>query len=362
MTDQRKKQLTIIGLLTLVITIAVVSLLTVYKLRQLGTRPVAPNAPESKPAAYVPPSCKLEFTVAPLACYQGTCTSNSQCGQLRDIDLSCQTATVSGQTTKTCVNPDCPEESTCECLNPTPTPTPTPTPAPACYQNDCTISPNNCPSGLTCQNVTVDDETVPRCVNTSCPSETDCACQEEEYSCDSYCTDTSQCQTENENYICSSNRCRHKDYTSEADCTPPDVTYSCDSTCTDTSQCQTANSNYICYQNKCRHQDYLSESDCTPSTTSYSCNSSCSSDSQCQTVNSNYVCLNGYCRNSSCSGETDCTCSIAATPTPTPAPVAPGSPAQETNLPQAGNSLPTLGVVGTGGFLLILGIVGLLLL
>jgi len=46
--------------------------------------------------------------------------------------------------------------------------------------------------------------------------------------------------------------------------TNPPVTYSCNSTCTTNTQCQTANSNYICSSGKCRHKDYTAEADCQP--------------------------------------------------------------------------------------------------
>lgn len=66
-----KKNLVIIGIIILTIVLGVVSVLTALKLKELGTRPIAPSVPESKPEAQegipadlVPaPGCRLTFSV-----------------------------------------------------------------------------------------------------------------------------------------------------------------------------------------------------------------------------------------------------------------------------------------------------------
>jgi hypothetical protein len=69
-----RKSLTIVGIILSTVVLAVLSVLTAIRIKNLGTRPVAPNAPESKPAAVqtVPPddaipevgACKKTFTIA----------------------------------------------------------------------------------------------------------------------------------------------------------------------------------------------------------------------------------------------------------------------------------------------------------
>ena len=62
-----KKKFTIIGIILATIILAVVAVLTAIKIREMGTRPVAPSAPESEPGAQgtlpVEPSasCKVTF-------------------------------------------------------------------------------------------------------------------------------------------------------------------------------------------------------------------------------------------------------------------------------------------------------------
>ncbi len=64
-----KKSLTIIGIIFFTIILAALSVITAIRIKNLGTRPVAPNAPESKPKAegilpddLIPaPACKLTF-------------------------------------------------------------------------------------------------------------------------------------------------------------------------------------------------------------------------------------------------------------------------------------------------------------
>lgn len=71
-----RKSLTIIGIILSTILLAVLAVVTAVRIKNLGTKPVAPSAPESKPAAVetVPPDtavpevadCKKTFTAAEL--------------------------------------------------------------------------------------------------------------------------------------------------------------------------------------------------------------------------------------------------------------------------------------------------------
>lgn len=72
-----------------------------------------------------------------------------------------------------------------------------------------------------------------------------------------------------------------------------------------------------------------------------SCNSTCTSDSGCL---SGLVCSNGFCRNTQCLESANCNCI-----TPTPTIVA--------RLPESGISLPTLGALGGGLLMILIGII-----
>lgn len=102
MTRPTRKQLVLVALAIVVGLIAVVGLVTIFRLAQLGTRPVAPTAPESKPEAFGE-QCEVGFSVAASVCNQ-PCVTNDSCG----ADLICD------ETTKTCRNLDNLESTTCE--------------------------------------------------------------------------------------------------------------------------------------------------------------------------------------------------------------------------------------------------------
>jgi hypothetical protein len=77
-----KKTLTLVGIIVLTIVLAVLSVVTAIKIRDLGTRPVAPSVPESKPKAEevwppdnaIPePVCKTSLSVGATA-VQVTCS------------------------------------------------------------------------------------------------------------------------------------------------------------------------------------------------------------------------------------------------------------------------------------------------
>jgi len=307
MSDQQKKTFTLIGLSTLVLVIVGISLLTVFKLRQIGTQPVAPTAPTSKPAAAegVPAACRLSFTVAPLECNEGPCTEDSQCGEGMICD----------EDSGTCRNPDNPTSETCS------------------------------PPEYAC--------------NTACTGTTDTGCAQvnPDYSCQEVATDEF--------------RCRLTDNPDSDSCSPQ---YACDSVCTTDAQCESANSDYSCQDTsegqRCRLTDNPDSSTCQPESgpVTYACNSGCTDNSQCQSVNTNYTCANTpdgqRCRLTSNTSSSTCQSAPGGTPTPTPSPTPPtsASPSGTPVLPTAGFTLPTFGILGAGGGLLILGALGLLLL
>ncbi len=82
------------------------------------------------------------------------------------------------------------------------------------------------------------------------------------------------------------------------------------------------------------------------------CNAGCTASSQCPSNLTCYIAAgqtSGYCRTSSCPTYANCSCPQASvSPTPTP-------PATQPVVPRAGNTLPTMLLVGAGALLLILG-------
>lgn len=177
MKDFLKSKVVTIVILLATLILAGIAIFTAVRLYQLRQQAVAPNAPESKPAAATPSSCQaLTFTL--------TVTCNQTCGGL--TGTICPTGLVciysNGTTTApnpdaqgNCRNPDCNTETDCVCgtgtPTATPTSTPTGTPTPSGTPNSCNGtcgSDSNCNSGLVCSGG--------YCRNSSCTSETDCTC------------------------------------------------------------------------------------------------------------------------------------------------------------------------------------------
>lgn len=91
----------------------------------------------------------------------------------------------------------------------------------------------------------------------------------------------------------------------------------------------------------------------SPSPELSSCGDSCSVDIDCS---GSLICVNDKCVNPQCTSDSDCICSVggpARTPTPTP------EETEEVELPEAGISLPTLGLLAAGLTTLILGTLAL---
>ncbi len=127
----------------------------------------------------------------------------------------------------------------------------------------------------------------------------------------------------------------------------PTLVPACGTTCQSDSDCP---SDMSCNADKvCRKTACLEASDCncpgTPTPTLLAgCSESCNTNDDCT---AGLACIGGMCRNQACSEKTDCTCVIAGGSTPTPT-----SP----QLPSAGFGLPTIGVLGGGVVMILLGI------
>lgn len=202
-----KKKFTIIGIILATIVLAVVAVLTAIKLRDMGTRPVAPSAPESKPGATNPlpdspaAACRLTFLITAAPTLTPTPTKEPGCDSVCQIKSECPSSLdcIDGHCRKTA----CASETNCTCPL---TPTPTTTPIPAC-NNICTDN-KVCPSGLECING--------NCRNLSCITKTDCNCPNPV--CDDSCTTNSECPSD---LSCLDGHCRMTECDNETDCTCP---------------------------------------------------------------------------------------------------------------------------------------------
>lgn len=229
-----KKNWYLIAVIAATVILAIIAVITAVRLYQIGKEPVAPTAP--KPAPAVAPACQLTFNLtAPTPTATSTpvpecwepCTENADCPEdlvcddvdgtdrcinpdcpIEDQEETCDCPEVTPTPTTVpkcgepcteedgcpgdltcndvddeyvCINPDCPEEiEDCVCPEATPTPTetpapedtptPTPTPMPSCW--DTCTDDSDCVGSLVCQTVAG----VNRCVNASCPTESDCVC------------------------------------------------------------------------------------------------------------------------------------------------------------------------------------------
>ncbi|MFH0863566.1 MAG: hypothetical protein V1858_00545 [Candidatus Gottesmanbacteria bacterium] len=151
-----KKNITIIAIVLMTTVLGFLTVIIALRLRQV--KPVAPTVPQTRPQAQVVttpnPNCVLTVNI---------------------LATPTPTPTPTPSTTPT------PTPST----TPTPTPssTPTPTPVTGCYKDCSSVS---CPSSLSCQDISGSK----KCVNPSCPSESDCVCNN---LCWSICTSDNSC-------------------------------------------------------------------------------------------------------------------------------------------------------------------------
>jgi len=141
----------LIGLSTVVL--GAIAIMTALRLYQAGNKPVAPNAPESKPAAQTLPTA--------------TPTPASTC--LLTFNLTLPTGTPTPTPTRIPPTPT-PTRNPLATPTPTPNPTATPTPPASCYHT-CT-NDSDCESNLTCLTVAGSK----KCVKAQCPDEQDCLC------------------------------------------------------------------------------------------------------------------------------------------------------------------------------------------
>lgn len=136
----------LIGLTTVIL--GAIAVMTALRLYQAGNKPVAPNAPESQPAAQTLPTP----TPTPASLCQLAFTLNVPSGTPTPTPINSLTPTPNPSAT------------------PTPKPSATPTPLASCYHS-C-VSDNDCEGALACQTIAGSQ----KCVKPACPEERDCVC------------------------------------------------------------------------------------------------------------------------------------------------------------------------------------------
>lgn len=233
--------LTVVGL-TAFFIVAMLGVLIALRQRQTAG-PVAPNAPESRPAAaeQTSPNCTISFTVA------GPSPS--------------PTPSVS------------PSPSPTPSVSPSPSPSVSPSPSPTYSCNSTCTTDAQCQTvnaGYVCSN-----DHGNRCRLDSNRGSESCTPQTSTYACNSDCTTNAQCQTVNSNYICSNSKCRLSSNPTATNCQPqvvvqPSPTVGCNETCVTNADC--SNNSHICYttpdgSNRCRLDNYVNSETCTPPTT-----------------------------------------------------------------------------------------------
>jgi hypothetical protein len=250
-----KKHWYLVVVTLLTIGLAVMVILTSGKLSQ--TKQVTPG--ESRAAAS---ACILTFDITITT---GTPTPtpsgcNQDCNYTVHPAITCQTELICVSQSQLlgasglCRNPNCPNETSCQCLTPTPTPTGTLTPTP---------TPTDTPTP------TITPTPTPTPTGTPTPTPQQWA------SCNGTCTTNSDCQS---GLVCINNSCRNPSCTGQTNC-----------------QCQVA----------------VVTTQAPPPT---GCNNSCTLNTDCS---DGLVCIGGACRNPSCTSQADCICVVAeAAPTP----------------------------------------------
>lgn len=206
---------------------------TIALRQRVNPAPVAPTAPQSRPAAFVETPtgavCTLRFSA------------------------------LSPSPSPTPVPTATP--------NPTTTPSPTPTTTYACG-SPCTLD-SQCQtanSAYICAS-----EHGNTCRLDSNRASTSCQPQAGQYTCNSPCTTDAQCQTANSAYVCSGNYCRLNSNRTATNCQPtvivsPPPVVGCNQPCSTNADC--SNSAHICYttadgSNRCRLDNYPNSDTCT---------------------------------------------------------------------------------------------------
>lgn len=157
-TNKGNLYVLLIGLATIIL--GAIAVFTALKIYQSGTKPVAPNAPESKPAAQTEPTATPTPTNPCLLTFNLNVPTNTPT----------PTPTPNPSATPTPTPTPNPSATPTPTPNPSATPTPTPTPLASCYHS-CTNNAD-CESSLTCLTAAG----TKKCVKTQCPDETDCTC------------------------------------------------------------------------------------------------------------------------------------------------------------------------------------------
>lgn len=164
-----KKLITII-ILIITIVLAIIATFTAYKLYQIGQKPVPSVKPKEKTPEVFPVEqypCQLTFTVSESPSPSPSISPSPSVSESPSPSPSESPSPSPSESASPSPSPS-PEE------NPSPSPSPsqfTPaSPLPGCWQA-CTYD-SQCPGTLNC----LDVNGVNRCVNSSCPTESDCIC------------------------------------------------------------------------------------------------------------------------------------------------------------------------------------------
>ncbi len=202
MPTDRKKAILIVLITAMTLVLSVVAIATAWKLRQVATVPITPNAPQSIPKAVENPSptptpqlvCTASFDVAKSSC-DAWCNEDADC----ETGMSCLIAP--GQTTGVCRNPTCTSDVDCLCPDVSPTPSPT---------GQVSVTPSLTPVATSTPSPT----NGPTSALTSTPRPTTPASTL--VACNGSCTNDEDCSGTN---VCQGGMCRNASCSAETDCT-----------------------------------------------------------------------------------------------------------------------------------------------
>lgn len=193
-----------IGLIIGIIVLALVAVVTAWKLKT--TKPVAPTVPQAQPKA-ANSACKLSFSVNPITPTPTGVISPTPSKILTPTLTPTGSITPSSTPTTT----QTPTPTLTPSLSPSPSPTskpiPTPTPLLGCYR-ECS-SDNDCEGTLRCQSISG----VKRCVNLTCPGESDCICNKNCWEIcgqDRECPESLRCRAVDDTYRCVNQTCERE--------------------------------------------------------------------------------------------------------------------------------------------------------
>lgn len=355
----KKKTIALIGVSLLTLALAVVAVITALKLREIGTQPIAPTAPESRPEAAetglilvdqmryspsdvtVPPGQEMTVVNNDIVDHAVTATP-SAIFDTGTISADGGTATFNAPTDPGLYrffDPNFPDVAELRgTINVTEAVSQVPvTLQPVClasFNVQALVCDEECSDDSQCGGSLVCDDASGRCRNAECSEEASCGCEEEQVVCNEVCTNDDQCEGD---LVCDdvSGRCR-------------------ETSCLDDESCE-------CPQESPSPSPSASPSPSpsappsetpTPTPTPSpvpGCYESCVVDADCT---GSLICSGGLCVNATCPSESDCLCNVGGPPP---------DEVEEVQLPEAGISLPTIGLLSAGVVTMLLGVLALLL-